>query len=198
MLRPQRCGDRIVAIVAVSAALFSGCANPVLDRLMDRSAAAPPVLSANVAVSLSIVRQEFPMMTRLASTGTDPLAPGMPRATRRSQFTDPTAMGRIIAAVAEYVSADNAYTAFADLEEDFRSASGSVGLGRPDVGQDALATIRRPTFGPRAVTIVAREDRLIVQVTSNGFKYSREHFERLSRLAQHQMSRAVSAVGTPG
>lgn len=138
------------------------------------------------------------MMSRLASRGTDPLAPGMPRATRRSQFTDPTAMGRITAAVAEYVSEDNAYTAFTDLEEDFRSASGSVGLGHPDVGQDALATIRRPAYGPRAVTIVAREDRLIIQVTSSGFKYNREHFERLNRLVQHQVSIAVSAVGTPG
>ncbi|WP_006243241.1 hypothetical protein [Mycolicibacterium tusciae] len=101
----ERCvGRRILALAAVSATIISGCANPVLDSVLGRNTAAPPALPISVIVSLSLVRQEVSMMSRVASTGTDPMAPGMPRATRRSQFTDLTAMVRLTVAVAEYAS----------------------------------------------------------------------------------------------
>ncbi len=92
MLCGRRCGRRALALAVVSAAILSGCANPILDTLLDRNAAAPPALPANEVLSLSVVRQEFPMMTRMARTGVDPEAPGTPQATRRSQFSDLTAM----------------------------------------------------------------------------------------------------------
>lgn len=80
----ERClGGRILALAAVAAAISGGCANPVLDSGLGRNTAAPPALPANVIVSLSLVRQEFSMMSRVASTAADPMAPGMPRATRR-------------------------------------------------------------------------------------------------------------------
>jgi hypothetical protein len=133
MLCGRHCGRRALALAVVSAAILSGCANPILDTLLDRNAAAPPALPANEVISLSVVRQEFPMMTRLATAGVDPAAPGTPRATHRSQFSDPIAMRRLTVAVAEYPSDDAAFTAFTDLVDDLRYAPGSVGLGRPDV-----------------------------------------------------------------
>jgi hypothetical protein len=166
----ERClGGRILALSAVSAAIISGCANPVLDSVLGRNTAAPPALPANVIVSLSLVRQEFPMMSRVASTAADPMAPGMPRATRRSQFTNLTAMGRLTVAVAEYACEQTAYSAFTDLVQDLRYTPGSVGLGRPDVGHDALATLIRSLAVPKGVTVAAREQRLIVQLSSTGF-----------------------------
>jgi hypothetical protein len=53
-----------------------------------------PPLSASDILSLSVVRQEFPMMSRLLNAGLDAAALGAPRATRRSQFSDPFAMAR--------------------------------------------------------------------------------------------------------
>lgn len=125
------------------------------------------------------------------------MAPGMPRATRRSQFNDLTAMGRLTVAVAEYACEQTAYSAFTDLVQDLRYTPGSVGLGRPDVGHDALATLIRSLAVPKGMTVAAREQRLIVQVSSTGFRYSRDHLDRLVRLAEHQMSTAVSAGGHP-
>lgn len=151
-----------------------------VDSVLGRNAAAPPALPVNVSVSLSLVRQEFPMMSRLASTGVDPKAPGMPRETRRSQFTDLTAMGRITVAVADYATEQTTDAAFAELIQDLRYAPGSVGLGRPDVGHDALATLIRPAAGPQGVTIAARDERLIIQVSSTGFRYSRDQLDRLT------------------
>lgn len=100
------------------------------------------------------------------------MAPGMPRATRRSQFNDVTAMGRLTMAVAEYTSQQTAYAAFTDRVQDLRYTPGSVGLGRPDVGHDALATLIRSPAVPKGVTVAAREERLIVQVSSTGFRYA--------------------------
>jgi len=193
----RRCGRPILAMAVASAAILSGCANPILDTVLDRNAAAPSALPANEVISLSVVRREFPTMARLASAGPDPAAPGTPRATRRSQFSDPTAMGRLTVAVAEYPSDEGAFTAFTDLVDDIRYAPRSVGLGRPEVGQDALATLTRPSGGPVGVTIASRDGPRIIQVNSTGFKYSREHLERLTRLAERQVSTAVSAFGAP-
>lgn len=47
------------------------------------------------------------------------------------------------------------------------------------------------------VTLAARDGPLIVQVSSTGFRYSREHLERLTRLAERQVSTAVTAAGPP-
>ncbi|HEY9263962.1 hypothetical protein QQA43_32590 (plasmid) [Mycolicibacterium vanbaalenii] len=181
----------------MSAAILTGCANPILDTLLDRNAAAPPALPANEVLSLSVVRQEFPMMTRMARTGVDPEAPGTPQATRRSQFSDLTAMVQLTVAVAEYPTDEGAFTAFINLVEGLRSSRGSVGLGRPYVGEDALAIVTRQLVGPMGVTIAARDGPLIIEVRSAGFKYSRDHLERLTRLAERQLSTAVTAAGAP-
>ncbi len=106
-------------------------------------------------------------------------------------------MRRLTVAVAEYPTEQGAFTAFTDLVDDLRYAPGSIGLGRPDVGQYALATLTRRSGGPIGVTIAARDGPLIIQVSSTGLKYSREHLERLIRLAERQLSIAVTAGGPP-
>ncbi|ADU01953.1 MULTISPECIES: hypothetical protein [Mycolicibacterium] len=47
------------------------------------------------------------------------------------------------------------------------------------------------------VTIAARDGPLIIEVRSAGFKYSRDHLKRLTRLAERQLSTAVTAAGAP-
>lgn len=185
-------------LVALCAVVISGCANPLLDMVMGRDAVEGTVLPATAIVSLSVVQQPFPVLTRSADSGDDPSAPGEPLATRRSEFTDLAAMRRLTVAVAEYESETNAITTFADLVEERRYTSGFIELRRPDVGQDSMAAVTRPAAGPMRVTVMVFEGRNIIQIASAGFRYSRDHFNGLVVLAHKQIELLANTASTPG
>jgi hypothetical protein len=190
--------QKFTMLTALCAAVISGCANPLLDMVTGREAVEEPVLPATAIVSPSVVQQSFPVLTRSAGGGDDPTAPGEPLATRRSEFTDPMAMGRLTVAVAEYASETSAMTTFAALVEELRYTSGFVEPRRPDVGEDSLAAVTRPAAGPMRVTVVALERRNIIQVASTGFGYSRDHVEGLVVLAHKQIELLANTRSAPG
>jgi len=191
-------GARTSAVLlAVSAVIVSGCAHPGLDGATGPDAAAA-VLPDNAVIPLSAVQQVFPTLSVSLTGGHDPRALGAPLATRRAQFAEPTAIPRLTVTVAEYVSEDDAFTTFTDLIEVLRNTPGSVGLGRPDVGQDSRANVIRPRTGPLVVTVAARKWRMIIQVSTTRSTYSRDHLERLVKLARQQVSIPVSVAGVSG
>jgi hypothetical protein len=154
------------------AASFSG------ERLLPRA----------VIVGLPGVRALFPQITKFASTGPNPTAPGHPLATRLVVYQNAEGQ-KVTISVDLYPNHQSALSAFDVAKQQSAAVPGFSPLPAPKVGQESFAGI--VTQGSEVhVGIGVVNGREVVSATTAGFPADTETIDNLTTLTRLQVFKA--------
>jgi hypothetical protein len=139
-------------------------------------------------VGLPGVRLLFPQITRFASTGPDPTAPGHPIATRLVVYQNAKGQ-KVTLSVDLYPNHQSALTAFQTAKQQSSIVEGFSPLPSPNVGQESFAG--SVTQGSEVhVGIGVLSGREIISATTAGFPADTETIDNLTTLTRLQVCKA--------
>jgi pimeloyl-ACP methyl ester carboxylesterase len=196
------CAQRVLAsFLATPGAPNTGCVNGLKPLPFTIG---PPVsqgwagstLPRMVVVSLSVVKQYFPEVTREASTGRNATAVGNPKATRSVIYATGDGSKKVTITVDEYASSNDALSAYRQAVRKSQ-IPGFKRLPAPHVGQQSFAgTVTRGA--ETHVGLGARAGKLIVGATLAGYSATPNNIAKLVHLARREDATAKAALGVTG
>ena len=162
------------------------------------AAASPSSLPRNTVVSVSVVTQHFPNVTKEASTGPNETSVGKPLASRSVVFSSADGKKKVTVSVDQYASASDAAAAYQTAVQGSKAAPGFKHAATPKLGQEAFAGTSQ-VGAEMHFGLGAREGRLIVSVTHAGdIPVTPDNSNNLISLGGEELTTAKQVLGPSG
>src|SRR4051812_28932986 len=180
-------GFRLERLAALSVALIAAlalAANGQSSPSGSTTNASKPVLPRAFVVSLSVVDEFLPDVTREMSTGQNSTAVGNPKNTRSVIYANSDSSKKVTITVDQYESSNDASSAYKQAVEKSK-IPGFKPVSIPNVGEEAFAgTV---TMGSEThVGLGALVGKLIVGVTLAGYDATPDNVTKLVALARKE------------
>ena len=169
-----------------------GNATPPSKAPAPKPAASEYLLPRNVIVTVKTVRQFFPALDRLASTGADPSATAKTVATRTAVYASSNGAGRLTLSVDDYQYGSEASLAYEQASSK-PQAPEFESIAIFNVGQQVFGGTMTQN-GETQITITAQDDRLLVRLQLTGYEGTTENISKLADLARLQVSEAHARI----
>ena len=190
--RMQRFAAPSIALVGALSLAAHGQSSP------SSAATSTPesVLPRSFVVSLSVVEEFFPEVSKEASTGQNSTAVGNPKATRSMIYSNADRSKKVTISVDQYESSTEASSAYEQAIEKSK-IPGFTPISVPNLGQKAFAgTV---TMGTEThVGLGALVGKLIVGVTLGGYDATPDNITKLIAVARKQDDAARAALSASG
>jgi len=162
------------------------------------AAASPSLLPRNTVVSVSVVTQHFPNVTKEASTGPNETSVGKPIASRSVVFLSDDGKKKVTVSIDQYASASDATVAYQTAVQGSKAAPGFNPAAAPSLGQEAFAGTSQVGdemhFG-----LGARDGRLIMSATHAGdIPVTPDNSNNLISLGGEELTTAKQVLGASG
>ena len=162
------------------------------------AAASPSSLPRNTVVSVSVVTQHFPNVTKEASTGPNETSVGKPIASRSVVFASADGKKKVTVSMDQYASTSDAAAAYQTAVQGSKAAPGFNPAATPSLGQEAFAGTSQVGdemhFG-----LGARDGRLIMSATHAGdIPVTPDNSNSLISLGGEELTTAKQVLGASG
>jgi hypothetical protein len=183
--------ERLVAASIVLACVLSLAAHGQSSSLSSATSTPESVLLRSFVVSLSVVEEFFPEVTKEVSTGQNSTAVGNPKTTRSVIYANDDSSKKVTISVDQYENTTDAASAYEQAVEKSK-IPGFKPVFVSNVGQRAFAgTV---TMGAEThVGLGALVGKLIVGVTLAGYDATPDNVAKLVALAQKEDAAAGAA-----
>ena len=162
------------------------------------AAASPSSLPRNTVVSVSVVTQHFPNVTKEASTGPNETSVGKPIASRSVVFLSDDGKKKVTVSIDQYASASDATVAYQTAVQGSKAAPGFNPAAAPNLGQEAFAGTSQ-VGAEMHFGLGARDGRLIMFATHAGdIPVTPDNSNNLISLGAEELTTAKEALGPPG
>ena len=185
--------ERLLALSVALVGAFSLAANGQSSPSRSTTNASESVLPRSFVVSLSVVDEFFPDVTREATTGQNSTAVGNPKNTRSVIYANRDSSKKVTITVDQYESSTDASSAYKQAVEKSK-IPGFKPVSVANVGEDAFAgTV---TMGSEThVGLGALVGKLIVGVTLAGYDATPDNVTKLVALAHKEDAASRAASG---
>ncbi len=179
-----------LAAIIIGALCLSayGQDEPVTEPSSSTSSTSDFTLPRKMFVSLGVVKQFFPAVTRQYSPDSNSTAVGKPQATRMVIFSTNDGSKRVTLSVADYDNPGDASSAYQQAAQKSQLPEFNP-IAVSNVGQQVFAgTVAQGT--QTQVSLTALDGTLIVGATLAGFDATTENIGKLAELARKEVSEA--------
>lgn len=156
------------------------------DQSSDASTPSEPTLRSNSLVTLRVVKQWFPAVTRVSS-GPSANAIGRPIATRTAIYSTRDDSKKVTLSVDEYQSAAEALVAYQGAVKQSQVVPEFLPIAISNVGQNVFAgTVTRGT--DTQISIGALDGSLMVSAALSGYDATTDNIANLAELARKEIA----------
>jgi hypothetical protein len=200
---------RLTCLIAMLVGVLSLCAvaqddssaepsssTPVVTKSAPRtrSEPSPPLLPRKMMVSLKVVQQFFPTVTRELNNGANPSPFGQPKATRVVIYSTGNGAKKVILSVDDYANPSEAWLAYQQAVKKTQLPEFTL-IAVSNMGQQVVAgTV--PEGGETHTEVTTLDGPLIVGGALAGFEATTDEIGRLVELTREELSEAKAHAST--
>lgn len=188
--------ERLAALSIAMVGAFSQAAHGQSSPSSGATSTPESVLPRGFVVSLRVVEEFFPEVTKEASTGQNSTAVGNPKTTRSVIYANDDSSKKVTISVDQYANTTDASSAYEQAVEKSK-IPGFKPVSVPNLGQKAFAgTVTSGT--ETHVGLGALVGKLIVGVTLAGYDATPQNVTKLVAVARKEDAAARAALNASG